>query len=326
MPSTLPRPPYDPEIAAALVPLGDPSPSLTSETLAGFRASRNDTAEDLARAAAELGAEIEHGNHPIPGYRGAQIDLTIINRFGHDRSVPAPGFLFFHGGGMVMANRFSNLASMLPAMLTHDGVLVTVEYRLAPEHPDPIPVEDCYAALLWTAEHAAEIGIDPERLIVTGPSAGAGLAAGVALLARDRGGPALLGQLLICPMLDDRFGTVSSQQFVGVGVWDRTSNTYGWTALLGDRRGTDDVSIYAAPARATDLSNLPPAFIEVGSAEVFRDEDVAFATRIWADGGIAELHVWPGGTHGFSVLAPESRIARGAVVTRADWIAALLAR
>jgi len=326
MTSTLPRPPYDPEIAAVLAPLGEPTPSLTTETLDEFRASRNDTADDLVDAAAAIGAEIVHSTYPIPGYQGAEIELTVIMRSGHDRATPAPGFLFLHGGGMVMANRFSNAVSMLPAMLDHDGVLVTVEYRLAPEHLDPIPVEDCYAALVWTADHAAELGIDPNRIIVTGPSAGAGLAAGVALLARDRRGPALLGQLLVCPMLDDRIDTVSSRQYVGIGIWDRTSNISGWTALLGDRRGTDEVSIYAAPARATDLSGLPPAFIEVGSAEVFRDEDVAYATRIWADGGVAELHVWPGGTHGFSVLAPESRLARAAVATRADWIAALLGR
>ena len=323
MPS-LPRPPYDPEIATALAPLGEPTPSVTTETLAEFRASRLETAEDLARSAAELGAEIEHRNHPIAGYQGAEIELTVITRGGHDQTSPAPGFLYLHGGGMVMGTRFSNAVSMLPAMLAHDGVLVTVEYRLAPEHPDPVPVEDCYAALVWIADHAAEIGIDPNRLIIAGASAGSGLAAGVALLARDRRGPALLGQLLICPMLDDRIDTLSSQQYIGIGIWDRTSDLAGWTALLGDRRGTDDVSIYAAPARATDLSGLPPAFIEVGSAEVFRDEDVAYATRIWADGGIAELHVWPGGTHGFSVLAPESRIARAAVASRADWLARLL--
>ena len=325
MTSTLPRPPYDPDVAAALAPLGEPTPSVTTETLAEFRASRTDTAEDLASAARELGAEIEHTTHTIPGYQGADLDLTVITRHGHDRATPAPGFLYLHGGGMVMGTPFSNAVSMLPAMLAHDGVLVTIDYRLAPEHPDPAPVEDCYAALVWMADHATELGIDPSRIIVSGPSAGAGLAAGVALLARDRRGPALLGQLLMCPMLDDRIDTVSSRQYVGIGIWDRTSNVTGWTALLGDRRGTDDVSIYAAPARATDLSGLPPAFIEVGSAEVFRDEDVAYATRIWADGGIAELHVWPGGTHGFSVLAPESRIARAAVATRADWIASLLA-
>ncbi|WP_425551844.1 alpha/beta hydrolase fold domain-containing protein [Herbiconiux moechotypicola] len=122
-------------------------------------------------------------------------------------------------------------------------------------------------------------------------SAGGGLAAGIALLARDRQGPALLGQLLICPILDDRDSTVSTLQFDGAGTWDRSSNLTGWTALLGSRRGTPEVSIYAAPARATDLTGLPSTYIDCGSAEVFRDEDVAYASSLWAAGVQAELHV-----------------------------------
>ena len=137
-------------------------------------------------------------------------------------------------------------------------------------------------------------------------------------LARDRGGPALIGQFLMCPMLDDRNETVSSHQYVGTGVWDRGSNDPGWTVLLGDRRGTADVSIYASPARATDLSGLPPAFIDVGSAEVFRAEDVAYATQIWADGGVAELHVWPGGFHGFQLMGEDATVARQAVEAHRD--------
>ena len=156
-----------------------------------------------------------------------------------------------------MGSRFAGISR--PTWVERfDAVCVTVDYRLAPEHPDPGPVEDRYATLVWTVQHAAELGIDPERLVVTGPSAGGGLAAGVALLARDRGGPALLGQMLVSPMLDDRNETVSAHQIDGVGVWDRGSNDMGWNALLGDRRGTDAVSVYAAPARATDLAGLPP--------------------------------------------------------------------
>lgn len=188
-----------------------------------------------------------------------------------------------------------------------------------------MPVEDCYAALVWVSEHAAELGIDAERLLVAGASAGGGLAAGVALLARDRNGPDLVGQFLVCPMLDDRDESVSTRQFEGLGLHDRESNQIGWLALLGDRRAGLDVSIYAAPARALDLSGLPPAFIDVGSAEVFRDEDVAYATRIWENGGVAELHVWPGGTHGWDALAPEGRMAQQAAQARRDWVGRLLA-
>ena len=127
-------------------------------------------------------------------------------------------------------------------------------------------------------------------------------------MARDRGGPALAGQMLMCPMLDDRNDTPSARQMAGQGVWDHTSNHTGWTALLGAACGGPDVSPYAAPARAGDLSGLPPTFIDVGSAETFRDEDVTYASRIWQAGGVAELHVWPGGFHGFATMAPQAAL------------------
>lgn len=185
-------------------------------------------------------------------------------------------------------------------------------------------MEDCYAGLVWTAEHAAELGIALDRLVIAGESAGGGLAAGTALLARDRNGPSLIGQVLMCPMLDDRDETVSTVQFESAGIWLRSSNLVGWNALLGDRRGADDVSIYAAPARATDLCGLPPAFIDCGSAELFRDEDIAYATNLWCAGVQAELHVWPGGFHGFDMVAPHTALAQAATTTRNAWVAKLL--
>jgi acetyl esterase/lipase len=215
--------------------------------------------------------------------------------------------------------------AVLPSVAEHDAVFVTVEYRLAPEFPGPTPVKDCYAGLVWTAEHADELGIDPDRLLIAGASAGGGLAAGCALLARDRNGPRLCAQMLMCPMPDDRSVTVSSSQIDGVGNLDRGDNLMGWTALLGDRRGTDDVSVYAAPARATDLSGLPPAFIDCGSVEVFRDEDVAYASAIWAAGGQAELHVWPGAFHGFHFMAPAARLARESSAAPRVWLDRILA-
>lgn len=261
---------------------------------------------------------------PITGYNGDQILVSVITRINHVAG--GPGIYHTHGGGMITGDRFAGIQAILPWVLDNDAVLVTVDYRLAPEHPDPYPVEDCYAGLEWTAAHADELGFDLNRLIIAGASAGGGLAAGTALLARDRKGPSLIGQVLIYPMLDDRNQTVSSYQYDGVGLWDRESNLMGWECLLGDRRGTDKVSIYAAPARATDLSGLPPAFIDCGSAEVFRDENVAYASSLWAAGVQAELHVWPGGWHGFDLGAPDSYLAKAMLNTRREWVKRLLSK
>ena len=169
------------------------------------------------------------------------------------------------------------------------------------------------------------LGIDPARLIVAGASSGGGLAAGMVLAARDRLGPKLKGQLLIYPMLDDRGITPSTHQFDGIGVWDRVSNETGWQAMLGDAYRTEAVSPYIAPSRASDLSGLPPAYIDVGSAEIFRDEAVAYASALWNDGSEAELHVWPGGFHAFDIFAAHTHLAQGMISTRTAWIEKLLA-
>jgi acetyl esterase/lipase len=214
---------------------------------------------------------------------------------------------------------------MLDWAVEFGTAVVSVEYRTAPEDPDPAPIEDCYAGLVWTAEHASELGLDPGRVVAVGSSAGGGLVAGVALMARDNKGPALLGQMLMSPMLDDRNLTPSSNMLIGDGTWDRTSNDTCWEALLGDRHGGPDVSIYAAPSRAGDLSGLPPTFIDVGSVDLFRDEDIEFANNIWLAGGPAELHVWPGGFHGFDELAPQAPLSQAALRARGAWLQRLLA-
>jgi acetyl esterase/lipase len=226
---------------------------------------------------------------------------------------------------MVLGNNRFGADEMAGWVSEIGAVAVSVEYRLAPEHPHPAPVDDCYAGLVWTSKHADELGIDPSRLIIAGASAGGGLAAGTALMARDRGGPALSHQILMCPMLDDRGVTPSSQELDGEGVWDRTSNLTGWTALLGDARGGPDVSPYAAPARAQDLTGLPPAFIDVGSVETFRDEDIDYAARLSRAGVSVEFHVWPGGFHGFDMIAPQSALGQIARATRLAYLRRALA-
>jgi acetyl esterase/lipase len=320
-----PPPPFDPELLPALAGMAETAgPPFTLEMIPAIRRvpplTPVPTVEDLRR-----GGAFEVTERLVPGPAGApDVSLLICRPTG--ATAPVPCLYFIHGGGMMLGN---NRSGGTPRVLEHaealGAALVSVEYRLAPETPHPGPVEDCYAGLTWTAGHAEELGIDPERLIVGGASAGGGLAAAVALLARDRGGPHLRGQILLCPMLDDRNDTPSSHQMAGLGVWDHGANEVGWTALLGDARGGADVSLYAAPARATDLSGLPPAFIDVGSAETFRDEDVAYASRIWQAGGDAELHVWPGGFHGFTGMVPDAAISKAAMAAQLTWLRRLLA-
>jgi acetyl esterase/lipase len=270
------------------------------------------------------GGAIEIEERVVTGPEGAPEVALLICRPGA-LVRPAPAIYFIHGGGMVLAGNRMGIELMLDWAVEFGTAVISVEYRVAPEHPDPAPIEDCYAGLVWTSEHACELGLDPLRLVLAGSSAGGGLAAGVSFLARDNAGPPLLGQLLMCPMLDDRNLTPSSTMLDGEGTWDRTSNDTSWEGLLGDRRGGPDVSIYAAPSRATDLSGLPPTFIDVGTVEIFRDEDVDFARAIWLAGGSAELHVWPGGFHGFEEFAPQATLSQACITARAAWLRRLLA-
>jgi acetyl esterase/lipase len=306
-----------------LAELGDQVPvGVGAEGIPALRAGMAAMSPSLADV--ERGGTIEVRELAVPGPAGAP-DISLLVCRPRRLEGAAPVVYLTHGGGMIMGDNRSGLLEILDWALELDLVVVSVEYRLAPDAPHPGPVQDCYAGLQWTVEHAEELGIDSARVVVAGHSAGGGLAAALALLARDRGGPALLGQFLACPMLDDRNETVSARQMEGRGVWDRVSNVTGWTALLGEERGGPEVSPYAAPARAADLSGLPPAFIDVGSAETFRDEAVSYASRLWAAGGVAELHVWPGGFHGYYSMAPHSRIAQETIAARVRWISRLLA-
>ncbi|MGD0702626.1 MAG: alpha/beta hydrolase [Trebonia sp.] len=320
-----PPPPFDPELRPALAALSSRGGLVLSlEAIPAIRQAPSPfpvpTLGELRRDGAFAVSE-----RSVPGPDGApDVSLLICRPAGIE--TPVPCLYFIHGGGMIMGdNRSGGFAGALAHAGKLGAAVVSVEYRLAPETPHPGPVEDCYAGLVWAAGHAGELGIDQARVIVGGASAGGGLAAAVALLARDRGGPELLGQLLLCPMLDDRNQTPSSYQMAGIGLWDRGANEVGWTALLGAARGGPDVSPYAAPARAADLSGLPPAFIDVGSAETFRDEDVAYATAIWQAGGRAELHVWPGGFHGFSGMVPDAAVSEAATAAQRNWLQRILA-
>ncbi|MEV8034236.1 alpha/beta hydrolase [Streptomyces sp. NPDC086182] len=316
-------PPFDPELGIALAAVGGSTPS--GPSLADIAALRAEP--ELAVPAYDLtdGGTFATSDLTVPGPAGApDISLFVIRPLAPPKDGPRPVVYHSHGGGMVLGTNRAGVEVVLEWAKELDAIVVSVEYRLAPEHPYPAGVEDVYAGLLWTARHAGELGGDPERIVVAGASAGGGLTAALALLARDREGPRPLGQVLMYPMLDDRNDTPSAHQMAGVGAWDRTANSTAWTAVLGDARGGPDVPAYAAPARASDLSGLPPAFLDVGSAETFRDEVVDYASRIWRAGGVAELHVWPGGFHGFDSFAPHTALARTARATRLTWLRRLL--
>ncbi|ROS60022.1 acetyl esterase/lipase [Curtobacterium sp. PhB172] len=323
MSDTIVRPPFDPELATFLAALEARGPfTLTAEMLPRMR--QLDVPEDVLDERLRSRG-YQRRNVTVPGYLGDPIDLAIIDRVERTGAAGATAAVYsIHGGGMVFGHHLGNLDSFDDWLLDHDVVLVSVDYRLAPEYPDPYPVEDCYAGLVWVAAHADSLGIDPSRIVIAGQSAGGGLAVGTALLARDRQGPDLMAEILVAPMLDDRDDTVSTRQIDGVGVADRQMNRFAWDAYLGPRRATADVSEYAAPARAADLSALPKTYIDCGSAEVFRDEDVAFASRLWAAGVDAELHVWPGAFHGFTSMVPDAAISRTATAALADWTRRLL--
>ena len=313
------HPPIDPELRAVLAAMpADQRHLLRPEDIPAQREDQVLMLRDIDDVLRRGGA-VELEERQIPGPAGAP-DLSVLVLRPARGQGPWPGVYHTHGGGMVLGTNRSG-ADELAQWVDEVGVVaVSVEYRLAPEHPHPAPVEDCYAGLVWTGAHCGELGIDPSRLIIAGSSAGGGLAAGTALMARDRGGPPLSHQILICPMLDDRGITPSSQELDGEGTWDRTSNLVAWTALLGDARGGPGVSPYAAPARATDLTGLPAAFIDVGSVDTFRDEAIDYAARLSQAGVAAEFHLWPGGFHGFDEVAPHTALGQAARATRLGYL------
>ncbi|MGH7434338.1 MAG: alpha/beta hydrolase, partial [Polyangiaceae bacterium] len=233
---------------------------------------------------------------------GSDILLRWFHKSG---SRPGSAALYVHGGGMLLGS-VDVYDEILRRYVSVSGVpLLAVDYRLPPEHPYPAPVEDCYAGLRWLVERAPELCVDPARIAIMGDSAGGGLAAATALLARDRGRPTMAAQILVYPMLDDR-NTKPDPEIAQSLTWNWDDNITGWGALLGSRAGRDDVDSYAAPARATDLSRLPRTYLEVGQL---------YAQRLQVHVP-TELHVHPGAPHGFELFAPDADVSRRAITDR----------
>jgi acetyl esterase/lipase len=306
---------YDPQVAVALEALLAAAGDVTPPAVGDWQTRRANSATMAERFAV------------LPDTEGVtSTDLTldrgdgtsILLRWYEPAARSGPGAaLYIHGGGMIMGS-VALYDRLMASYVGGSGVpMLAVDYRLAPEHPHPVPVEDCYAGLRYLAEHAAELNVDPARIGIMGDSAGGGLAAATTRVAHERGGPALTRQLLIYPMLDDRT-TVVDPALDGLASWTYDDNITGWSGLLGEAAGGPDVPWSAAPARAiapADLAGLPPAYLDVGELDIFRAEDVAYAAALSAAGVSAELHVHPGCPHGFEITAPDSDVA---VRARAD--------
>lgn len=250
------------------------------------------------------------GSSPIPLriYEPVQRDLAAL-----------PALLWTHGGGYVLGHPSGDDALCESFVRAAGCIIVSPDYRLAPEHPFPAAIEDCYAALSWLAEPDNELNVDLTRLAVGGASAGGGLAAALALMARDKGGPSLCFQMPLYPMLDERNVTPSSHEITDPAVWNRANNLVAWEMYLGGP-ATGDVSPYAAPSRADNLAGLPPTYTCIGQLDPFRDETIDYVTRLAQAGVDVEFHLYPGGYHGFEHVVPNAEVSTRA---RTDYVYAL---
>ncbi len=260
--------------------------------------------------------DVEVTTHQIDALDGSKLRLyTFVKKKSSTANPdPGPAVLHIHGGGMIACS-VETFARNVTMMADRSGVpFFSVEYRLAPESQGPALVEDCYAALLWLHQNAEKLNIDPKRIAVMGESAGGGLAAGVALMARDKNlQPPLAKQILIYPMLDDR-NTSPQPDIEPFTLWQNPDNITGWTALLGDKAGKPDadVSYYCAPARAESLAGLPPTYMDVGELDIFKQEDMTYARRLMDERISTEFHLYPGLPHAFEVLAPDGSFSHRA--------------
>lgn len=289
---------YDPELLPLLELLGDVELDL-SEPIA-TRAMFKTMTEPMNAEVDRSGVAIEERE-----IAGPDVPVPVRIYRPEARRGAGPGLLHIHGGGFVIGDLDSELGSCIALCRNLSVTVVSVDYRLAPETPYPGGLEDCYAALKWMAENAGELQVDPSRIGLIGLSAGGGLAAATALLARDRGGPGVCFQYLGIPELDDRLDTPSMLQFDDTPMWNRPAAIQSWDYYLGDtyRRGADDVPAYAAPARATDLAGLPPAYVSTMEFDPLRDEGVQYALKLMQAGVATELHAFPGTFHGSSLFA-----------------------
>jgi acetyl esterase/lipase len=293
----------DPELAAASVLMERPDISDAPSARALALTLRDTTSSAEEETAGRVG--VQEFLIASSG-QGVQMAIRVYTPL-TETGGPKPAVVFFHGGAFILGDLESEHPRCLRYAADAGCVVVSVDYRLAPEHPFPTGVEDCYSALTWAADHAAALNIDPSRVAVAGSSAGGALAAAVALMARDRGGPKLALQMLIYPVLDDSMKTQSMQDFADTPIWDNRNNLAMWNQYLTDRV---NVSSYAAPARATSLEGLPAAYILSAEFDPLRDEAIQYGLRLLQSGVSVELHQVAGAYHGFDQQVADAAISR----------------
>jgi acetyl esterase/lipase len=295
----------NPEFRAALGPVAkmmEAVQSLDASSLASLRQGMNMPGTGLAPSPPVTEKTIP-GPAAAPGVR-----VYVV---GNSPGSSKPAVLHMHGGGYVMGSAASSRRDIQNLSTALDCVAVSVEYRLAPETTFPGSLEDNYAALRWMYMNAKELGIDVKRIAIKGESAGGGHAATLAIAARDRGEFAICFQVLIYPMLDDRTGSTREvPAHLGHYLWTPASNRFGWTSLLGVPAGSAAVPPNSVPARVSNLKGLPPAFIGVGSIDLFVPEDIEYAQRLVAAGVAVELNVVPGAFHAFDGIAADASLSR----------------
>jgi len=259
----------------------------------------------------------------IPG--GAGEILVKIYEPAERTGAKLPAMLWIHGGGYVMGHPDMDDVLCERFVQAAKCVVVSVDYRLAPEHPYPAAIDDCYAGLTWMTDEAELLGIDLDRIAIAGASGGGGLTAALALIARDKGGPALIFQMPLYPMIDDRNITASSHEITADNAtWNRTNNLSAWNMYLGDRNEDSEVSPHAVPARAESLAGLPPTYTCIGQLDLFRDETIEYVARLAQAGVDVEFHLYPGTFHSFEMIVPQAEVSKRASHSYVDAIARAL--
>lgn len=249
----------------------------------------------------------------INGPEGNPLRLRIYKLRGETKTLPA--LLWIHGGGYVIGTPEGDDGLCQRFVKGAGCVVVSVDYRLAPEHPYPAPLEDCYSALQWLANNSETLNIDKNRIGIAGASAGGGLTAALALLAKDRQGPSLICQMPLYPMINDLNDSFSNKEITGDFIWNYSLNESGWSMYLGDLKESENIPYYAAPARATveDLQGLPYTYTCVGQLDPFRDETLQYVTKLAQAGVDVDFHLYAGAYHAFETLNPHSDIANKAL-------------